>query len=63
MLSHFTLEVDDTEGITYAVQYHAKSKAFYDRYIEQFSVEMKKKGMDKWSNKFIAFRTVMEVVH
>ncbi|MCY7311225.1 MAG: DUF4286 family protein [Bacteroidota bacterium] len=57
------LEADDTEGITYAVQYHAESKALYNRYIEQFSEEMRKKGMDKWGNKFIAFRSVMQLVH
>jgi hypothetical protein len=57
------LEADDTEGITYAVQYHAESKALYNRYIEQFADGMKKKGMDKWGNKFIAFRSVMQLVH
>ena len=57
------LEADDTEGITYAVQYHAESKALYNRYIEKFSEEMRKKGMDKWGNKFIAFRSVMQLVH
>ena len=57
------LEADDTESITYAVQYHAANKSLYDRYMENFSEEMRKKGTDKWSNKFIAFRTVMKVVH
>ena len=57
------LEADDTEGITYAVQYHAESKALYNRYIEKFSEEMRKKGMDRWGNKFIAFRSVMQLVH
>jgi Domain of unknown function (DUF4286) len=57
------LEVDETEGPTYAVQYHAESKALYNRYIEKFSEEMRKKGTGKWGNKFIAFRSVMQVVH
>ncbi len=57
------LEGDDEEGITYAVQYHAESKALYNRYIEQFSDEMRKKGMDKWGNRFISFRSVMQLVH
>ncbi len=57
------LEADDTEGITYAVQYHAESKALYNRYIENFSEMMRKKATDKWGNKFIAFRSVMQVVH
>ena len=57
------LEVDETEGPTYAVQYHAESNALYNRYLEQFSGNMRKKGVDKWGDKFIAFRSVMEVVH
>jgi hypothetical protein len=57
------LETDDTEGITYAVQYHADSKAMYNRYITQFSALMRKKAIDKWGDQFIAFRTVMELVH
>lgn len=57
------LEQDDSEGITYAVQYHADNKDMYDRYINEFSDDMRKKGMDKWGNRFIAFRSVMQVVH
>lgn len=57
------LEVDDSEGPTYAVQYHAASKALYNKYINSFADMMRKKAMDKWGNKFIAFRSVMQVVH
>jgi hypothetical protein len=57
------LEMDDTEGPTYVVQYHAASETNYHEYIEKFSEAMRKKGTDKWGNQFIAFRTVMEVVH
>ena len=65
--SHATIlhliEADDEEGITYAVQYHAECKGLYNRYIEKFADEMRKKAADKWGNKFIAFRSVMQVVH
>src|SRR5689334_22743605 len=57
------IEVDETDGITYAVQYHAKNKEDYNRYIEEHSNAMRKKGVDKWGDRFIAFRTVMEVVN
>ena len=57
------MEVDETDGPTYAVQYHAESIALYNQYIRKFSDEMRKTGMDKWGNKFIAFRSVMEVVY
>ncbi len=57
------LEADETEGPTYAVQYHAESKAFYNRYIELFAESMRKKAMEKWGDQFIAFRSVLEVVN
>ena len=57
------LEADETDGPTYAVQYHAASKAFYNRYIELFSESMRKKATEKWGDQFIAFRSVLAVVH
>ncbi len=57
------VEADETDGITYAVQYHGKNKAEYDRYIDHHANELRKKGNDKWGNQFIAFRTLMEVVN
>jgi hypothetical protein len=57
------LETDETEGPTYAVQYYAASKAQYNRYIDLYAAKLRKDSMDKWGNKFIAFRTLMEVVN
>ncbi|HEX5655316.1 MAG TPA: DUF4286 family protein [Chitinophagaceae bacterium] len=57
------LEPEDAEGITYAVQYHAESKALYNRYIERYADTMRQKGIIKWGDQFIAFRTVMQVVN
>ena len=56
------LEIDDTEGPTYAVQYHATSKADYNRYISMHATAIRKKTYDKWGDSFIAFRSVMQVV-
>ncbi|MBL7737823.1 MAG: DUF4286 family protein [Chitinophagaceae bacterium] len=55
-------ETDETEGPTYAVQYHTQSKELYNRYIEIYADAMRKKATDKWGNRFISFRTVMTVV-
>jgi len=56
------LEVDDSEGPTYAIQYHAGSKADYNRYIELHSPKMRKISFEKWGDQFVAFNSVMEVV-
>lgn len=56
------LEIDDSEGPTFAIQYFAESKALYNRYIEKFAPDMRQRSFDKWGNRFIAFRSVMQVV-
>lgn len=57
------LEADDEEGVTYAVQYHAESKALYNQYIQKHAEEMRNKGFAKWGNQFIVYRTLMQVVN
>ncbi|MBI5371207.1 MAG: DUF4286 family protein [Sphingobacteriales bacterium] len=56
-------EADDEEGITYAVQYHAENRALYNRYMELFAENMRKKAVDKWGDRFISFRTLMNLVN
>jgi Domain of unknown function (DUF4286) len=56
------LETDDSEGPTYTVQYFAESKSLYNNYIENFAPLMRQKAFDKWGDKFIAFRSVMQVI-
>ena len=57
------LEVDESDGPTYAIQYHAESKAAYNQYIEKFAPAFREEMFGKWSNNFIAFRSVMQVVN
>ena len=57
------LEVDDSEGPTYAIQYLAESKALYNRYIEKYAGEIRQKSFDKWGDQFIAFRSIMQVIN
>lgn len=57
------LEMEESDGITYAVQYEARDKSDYERYLSEFATSMRKKATDKWTNQFIAFRSVLELVH
>lgn len=57
------LEPVDEEGTTYAVQYKAKDIIHYERYINQYAQNMRNKGFEKWGNRFIAFRSLMKVIH
>lgn len=56
------LETDEEEGLTYAIQYNAPSKAMYNNYIQNFAAELRDKSFQKWGDKFIAFRSIMQIV-
>lgn len=56
------LEQDETDGPTYAAQYFCKSLEEYNQYISNHANEMREKAYTKFGNKFIAFRTVMEII-
>ena len=57
------LEQDESEGITYVVQYTAATLDDYHNYIKAFAAALREKALAKWGNRFIAFRTVMEIVN
>ena len=56
------LDIDDSEGPTYAVQYFADTMDAYQKYIADHAPHFRKASTDKWGDRFIAFRTLMEVV-
>lgn len=56
------LEQDETEGQTFAIQYFCKSMDEYNTYISDYAPAMREKGFKRFGDKFIAFRTVMEVL-
>lgn len=57
------LEVDDSEGETYAIQYYAESKALYNNYLNKHAALLRDKSFEKWGNKFISFRSFMQIVN
>jgi hypothetical protein len=57
------LETDETEGPTYAAQFHAATMEDYKHYIEHHAPLLRKDVMDTWGNNFISFRSLMEVVN
>lgn len=56
------LDQDDTEGKTFAVQYFAKNINDYQEYIDKHAPHLRKKALQRWGEKFISFRTLMETV-
>lgn len=57
------MEQDETDGITYVVQYHCDSIENYQSYLEEHAPAMRQKGLDKFGNQFVAFRSMMELIN
>ncbi len=55
------LELEE-EGETFVAQYFCKNMEAYKTYLELHATSMREKGFERFGNKFIAFRTLMEVV-
>jgi len=56
------LDQDEEEGITYVIQYFSPTAAHLDDYLKNFAPALREKAFARWGNKFIAFRTKMELV-
>lgn len=57
------LETDETEGATYAVQYYAATEGDYHRYLALFAPALRQQMLEKWRERVISFRTLMQVVN
>lgn len=57
------METDETDGPTFAIQYFAESLSQYNWYIEKYAGVMRQKSFERWGDKFIAFRSVMQVIN
>jgi len=56
------LEQDEVDGRTYTAQYFCNSLEEYNTYIDKYSLELREKSFKRFGGKFVAFRTVMEIV-
>ena len=49
-------------GITYSIQYSCKSQSKLDEYQVKFAPKLQQKHTQKFEGKFVAFRTLLEVI-
>jgi hypothetical protein len=57
------LETNDPDSSTFAVQYKAANLDQYRQYMSNHAARLRQKGIDKWGDRFIAFRTFMKIVN
>lgn len=54
--------VDEEQGITYSFQYTCKNMEDLKEYQRLHAPRLQKEVADKYANKFVAFRTLLEVI-
>jgi hypothetical protein len=53
---------EDDDGVTFSVQYVAPSEEDLIYYSEKHAPRLQKEHRDKFSNQFVAYRTVHEII-
>ncbi|HNL06046.1 MAG: DUF4286 family protein [Chitinophagales bacterium] len=61
-MSHLLLQ-DESDGITYSIQYECSDLATLQKYQAQYAPQLQKEHADKFAPYFVAFRTVLEVLN
>ncbi len=56
------LEEPDEEGSTYLFQYECENMEKLDEYLEKFAPALRADALQRFKDKFVASRTVMEIV-
>jgi len=54
--------VEEEQGVTYSIQYTAKDMETYEKYKQEHAPRLQQEVKDRYANKFVAFRTLLEVV-
>lgn len=57
------LETDETEGVTYAIQYYAPDAGSYQQYMELYAPLLQQESKLKWKERVVHFGTLMQVVN
>lgn len=57
------IDVDESEGPTYAIQYSANDSTTYKRYMTEYAAHMNRLLMQKWGQQLVFFETAMQVIH
>lgn len=53
---------EEAGGYTYAIQYTCKEMSIYEKYRDEFAPLLQQETAKKFGGKFVAFRTLLEVI-
>lgn len=54
--------VQEDAGVTYSVQYKAKSREHLEDYYKHHAEKLRQEGLEKFADKMLAFRTELEII-
>jgi len=57
------IHAEEEGGKSYSIQYLLKNMKDYELYQKDFSLKLQQEHSLKYKGKFVAFRTILEVVH
>ncbi|MBI3501555.1 MAG: DUF4286 family protein [Bacteroidetes bacterium] len=52
----------DENEITYAIQYTFRKMEDINKYQKEFAIKLQKEHSEKFKDKFVAFRTILEII-
>ncbi len=52
---------DDDQGVTFAIQYECPGRLHLERYQHEFASSLQKEHAERFPDKFVAFRSLLEV--
>lgn len=53
---------EENGGVTYSIQYRAKSRSHLDQYYKHHAAALRQDGLKRFADKMLAFRTELEVI-
>ena len=53
---------EEEDGITYSIQYSCHNMETLERYQQEFAPRLQQEHTERYKDKFVAFRTLLEVV-
>jgi len=54
---------EDEDGLTFTIQYYCENMEKYNRYMQQFAIGLQQEHSKLFGGKFVAFRSIMEVLN
>ena len=55
--------VEESQGVTYSIQYTTDSKETLEKYYEENAAQLRQEGSLLFKEKFVAFRTELKVIN